>query len=225
MRNVAMRPVIIFDLDGTLVDSCGVCTSILQGMVNERGFDFAIDPVHARAFMSRGGEAMVAELLGAAGTDPAADLVEFRTIYAATDTRVECLFDGVAEGLRSLHAHGFKLAICTNKPQGLSEKVLADTGIAPYFCAVVGSGPGLRPKPASDLLDLVMTQLGTTAERCCYVGDSELDHAVAHAAGMPFHYLTYGYACPDWEPSDCFVYDDFRALTQALGDRASVLAA
>lgn len=219
-----MRPTIIFDLDGTLVDSCGVCTEILQGMVCSRGFDFTIDPVHARAFMSRGGEAMVAELLGPAGVDPKADLVEFRAIYASTTTRVECLFDGVAEGLHSLHAWGFDLAICTNKPQGLSEKVLQDTGIEKYFRAVVGSGPGLQPKPAPDLLDLVMARVGKAAEHCCFVGDSELDHAIARTADMPFHYLTYGYASPGWEPTDCHVYDDFPALTQALESRTPVFA-
>lgn len=211
-----MSRAVIFDLDGTLVDSCHICVSILQDMIFARGLDDVIDPVHARSFMSRGGEAMVAGLLGRACLDPAGDLKEFREIYAATTTSMTALFDGVAEGIAALAGEGCTLAICSNKPQILCEKVLADTGLDRHFRVVVGGRPDLRPKPATDLLDHTLSLLGLDARRCVYVGDSELDHATAAACGMEFHFMTYGYADADWQPVDCHVYHHFGDLTHAL---------
>jgi phosphoglycolate phosphatase len=217
-----MTQAIIFDLDGTLVDSCGICIGILEGMNADRGFTNRIDHDHARVFMSRGGETMVAALLGEASRDPADDLLEFRARYAETTTSTDALFEGVAEGLRELHKRGFELAICSNKPQLLCDKVIADTGIAPYFCAVVGGRAELKPKPAPDLLDSTLDLLQRPPHHCVYVGDSELDHLVAASAGMDFYYLTYGYAEPGWEPDGCHVFDHFSLLSNTLAQlRAS----
>lgn len=211
-----MKQAVIFDLDGTLVDSCGICLDIIEAMLIDRGFDRKIVPVDARPLMSRGGQSMVSTLLGQAGRDPSSDLAEFRERYSCTTTPVDALFDGVATGLQALSGKGFKLAICSNKPQSLCELAIRDTGIADHFLAVVGGTPGLAPKPAPDLLDATLAQLGLRAEACIYVGDSELDHAVAERAGMPFHFLTYGYAHPGWSPTASTVHDDFTSLTRAL---------
>lgn len=211
-----MKQAIIFDLDGTLVDSCGICIRILEDMMADRGIKRAIDPEYARPLMSRGGSPMVAALLGDACSDPAADLAEFRKRYNDVSTPVESLFDGVAEGLHKLSKRGFGLAICSNKPQQLCEKVLADTGIAEYFVAVVGGMDGLAPKPAPDLLDRTLGQLQLPADKCFYVGDSILDHEVAQRAGMPFYFLTYGYAEPGWRPADSAIYDHFTPLADEL---------
>lgn len=211
-----MNRAIIFDLDGTLIDSCQVCVSILEGMIAERDCQVIIDQQHARSFMSRGGEAMVAALLGEACRDPAADLAEFRARYCETDTPVSAIYDGVETGLRRLASLGLSMAICSNKPQNLCEKVLADTGIGDLFGVIVGSAPGLAAKPAPDLLDKTLAHLDLTAQECVYVGDSELDHAVADASGMPFYFLTHGYADPDWDSSHCLSFDHFGDLTDRL---------
>lgn len=218
-----MRGTIIFDLDGTLVDSCGVCVDILQQMIDARGVAHVIDPVHARGFMSRGGEMMVASLLGPAAVDPAGDLKEFRGIYANTKTRADALFEGVGAGLRALEDCGYELAICSNKPQSLCDQVLQDTAIARHFKVVVGGQSAFRPKPAPDLLDHTMNLLGVSADACIYVGDSELDHQTAAARSVPFHFLTYGYADPEWVPESCQVHDHFAELTEALLRRAPQL--
>lgn len=220
-----MTQAIIFDLDGTLVDSCGVCIGILEDMIADRGLDCAIDHNHARSFMSRGGEKMVAALLGDACRDPAADLIEFRARYADTATPITALFDGVTDGLGQLAALGFELAICSNKPQALCDKVLVDTGLAAMFRTVVGGHPDLRPKPAPDLLQATLAGLKRKPEQCVYVGDSELDHAVAVAAGMDFYFMTYGYADADWQPDKCYTFDHFRPLSDALAQRRISVAA
>lgn len=221
-----MKQAIIFDLDGTLVDSCGVCISILEDMMADRGIVRSIDPEYARPFLSRGGEPMVAALLGDACRDPEAELVEFRKRYSKVSTPVESLFDGVAAGLHKLCERGFRLAICSNKPQQLCEKVLHDTGIAKHFVAVVGGMAGLAPKPAPDLLDRALRHLDLAAKDCIFVGDSQLDHAVAQRAGMPFYFVTYGYAEPGWSSAESPAYDLFTPLVDDLACfRAANLAA
>jgi phosphoglycolate phosphatase len=214
---------VIFDLDGTLVDSCGICVSILSTIIEDRGIDHMIDPVGARRYMSRGGSEMVAALLGPAGVDRDRDLIEFRARYADYVTPTSSLFAGVKENLRRLHDMGLELAICSNKPQGLCDKVLRDTGLARYFSVVMGSRPGLAPKPAPDLLDEVSFELGCAPHECAFVGDSELDHDVAKAAGMAFYFLTYGYAEPNWAPEVGESFDCFPSLTRAIAAQVKQL--
>lgn len=216
---------VIFDLDGTLVDSCGVCVSILTAMIADRGVDHSIDPVGARQYMSHGGRDMVAALLGPACIDADADLSDFRVRYSGHQTPADSLYPGVAEGLEQLHALGLELAICSNKPQALCEKVLEDTGLAPYFRVVVGGQPGLLPKPAPDLLTAVSQQLDCAPDQCVYVGDSELDHDVARAAGMAFCFMTYGYAQPYWAPEAGESFDCFPTLATAIAARAAQIHA
>ena len=220
-----MTPTIIFDLDGTLVDSCGVCIEILETMLIERQIDPAIDRDHARSFMSRGGAMMVSALLGDGARDQQQDLLEFRARYQEVVTPVSALYEGVAEGLEDLAAHGFTLAICSNKPQPLCEKALSDSGIAQYFPVVVGSRPGLAPKPAPDLLLQTLKSLGARSSQCVYVGDSELDHQVAVEAKMPFYFLSYGYAETGWMPQKSPVFDHFTLLASELRRAHEILAA
>lgn len=218
MRDATVIRHLIFDMDGTLVDSCGICVEILGEMIFDRGSDHVIDPLQARAFMSQGGQAMVKELLGPASLDPESDLMEFRKRYAATETPLTALFPGVADGLRSLRDTGFSLSICSNKPQNLCTQVLEDTGLSDLFSVVAGGRTGLRPKPETDLLDYTLAQLSASARDCVFIGDSELDHQIAAALDMPFKFLTYGYATANWQPEDSDCFNCFATLTDALSD-------
>jgi phosphoglycolate phosphatase len=201
-----VRRYIIFDLDGTLVDSNAICVQILEEMLIDRGSLRRIDPIASTRYMSLGGEQMVRALLADFCRNPSEDLAEFRTRYAARTTPRDCLYEGVTLGLKRLRQAEYVLAICSNKPANLCAKVLQDTGLAPLFSAVVGGADGLRSKPAPDLLDATLVQLNAPAEHCVFVGDSELDHAVATYAAMPFYFMSYGYSDPDWSPEqgDCF---------------------
>jgi phosphoglycolate phosphatase len=207
---------LIFDLDGTLVDSCGICIEILSSMLADRGSDHAIDPMTARPLMSVGGEAMVAALMGPACTDPTAELAEFRRRYASWRTPMESLFPHVSTGIAALDLVGYRMAICSNKPQYLCDKVLDDTGLERYFAAIVGSRDGIAKKPAPDLLHKVLGELNADPQQCLFIGDSEVDCATAAAAGMPFLYMTYGYAEPGWLPETQYSFDSFGDLTATL---------
>lgn len=215
-----MSEAVIFDLDGTLVDSCATCVDILSEMIEDRGVVHAIDRSYARSFMSLGGQTMVASLLGPAAMDPAADLIEFRSRYQDRVTCPSTLFAGVPEGLRAMRDHGLRLAICSNKPQNLCENVLRDTRIAEYFEVIVGGRPTLRPKPATDLLDMTLAALGCDAEDCLFVGDSELDYGAANALAMPFAFLTHGYAEDGWSLPAGLSFDEFPELSATLLSRA-----
>ena len=217
---------LIFDLDGTLVDSCAVCVQILSGMLEDRGSEHSIDPVIARPWMSVGGAAMVAALLGPACDDPQRDIEEFRARYRQTLTPPDALFSGVAEGLAQFYDAGFAMAICSNKPQELCEQVLRDTGIDGMFRSVVGLRPGFRAKPELDLLHEALASLRCSPGECLFIGDSEIDHQVAERAGIPFVFMSYGYAVPEYEPDEGVSFDCFRAMTRNVTDRiASARAA
>jgi phosphoglycolate phosphatase len=184
---------LIFDLDGTLVDSVGITVAIINQMLAARGRAPNASPAVARAHVSAGGEGMIKAVMGGACDDPVAAIAEFRRIHAETPTPPGSLFPGVATGLQQLADAGFTLSICSNKPQNLCEKVLADLGVADHFALVVGSRPGFARKPAPDLLQLVMDQLGAVPGDCLFVGDSELDLQAAEHFAMCFVLVEWGY--------------------------------
>ncbi len=210
---------LIFDLDGTLVDSCAICVDILNSMLADRGSALKLDPVGARPWMSVGGAAMVQALLGPACHDPDKDIVEFRARYRETLTPHDVLFEGVAECLQDLRDDGFTLAICSNKPQDLCDQVLRDTGIGGLFHSVVGLRPGFRAKPETDLLLETLRSLRCTPVECLFIGDSEIDHDVAERTGIPFVFMSYGYAIPEYEPEESASFNCFRMMSRTVAQR------
>lgn len=211
---------LIFDLDGTLVDSYAICVQILSAMLEDRRSEHRIDPISSRPWMSVGGAAMVAALLGPACLDPKRDVEEFRARYRETATPPAALFAGVAEGLSHFRDAGFTLSICSNKPQNLCDLVLEQTGIAGLFHTVVGSRPGLRTKPELDLLNETIRALRCLPSECLFIGDSEIDHQVADKAGIPFIFMSYGYAVPEYCNLDGVSFDCFRTMSHSVLGRA-----
>ena len=209
---------IIFDLDGTLVDSAPVFVEILNGMLRERGSSRCVGLSEIRQFASLGGPALVGGVLAQECGDLRQEVVDFRARYALYQTPVESLYEGVAEGVQELTAHGYKLAICSNKPQQLCEKVIDDLDLTSHFPVIVGSSPDRMAKPAPDLMELVMAGLGTTQGECLYVGDSEIDHALAKATGLRFAFVTYGYATDQFTADQFEQFSRFADLVQFLKD-------
>jgi phosphoglycolate phosphatase len=189
----------IFDLDGTLIDSLPVCVTILNEMLADRGSEARVSGAGVRRLISRGGPVMVSELLGAACGDPLVAIAEFRERYADMPASASVLYPGVRVGLERLAAQGIRLAIHSNKPQFLCDKILAELGVDGYFEAVIGARPGEPTKPDPAGLKRALQLLAGLAAASCYVGDSEIDHDTARRADMRFVLLTYGYACPDYD--------------------------
>ncbi|KAA2314920.1 phosphoglycolate phosphatase [Pseudooceanicola sediminis] len=182
---------IVFDLDGTLIDSAedvqGIANAILPP---------DLPPVtlpEVRAFMGEGTPTFIRRLIDARDlpTDSFDTLHKgFMARYKTAVTRTT-VYPGVAETLSDLRAAGHRLGLCTNKPAAPARAVLAHLGLAEYFDVLLGgdSLPQRKPDPAPLLA--ILANLGDT--RALYVGDSETDAETAHAAAVPFLLFTEGY--------------------------------
>lgn len=208
----------VFDLDGTLVDSVPVCADILNAMLADRGAALRLTHAQSRPHVTRGGPDMVAALLGPWCGDVGLAIGEFRERYAAEPTPPGSLYPHARQALSALGERGIGLAVCSNKPQHLCEKVLGDLQLAGFFAAVVGTGPGVPLKPDPAGLALALSRAGGSSARACYVGDSELDHELARRARVPFVMLTHGYGDYDRDWPGTVRVGGFATLAATVGN-------
>lgn len=186
---------VVFDLDGTLIDSLPDIASALNEVMERHGLARLSAPEVET--MIGGG---VAQLLGralrargaAAGLVPAA-VDEFLAAYRARCVVKTRLYDGALDLLRRLHARNIGLGICTNKPHDITVRILDGLGIAHFFGAVTGERPELPRKPNPAPLRLVLAQLGVVEADAVMVGDSAADVGAARACGMPAVLVDFGY--------------------------------
>ena len=217
-------PSLIIDLDGTLVDSAPLIAGIINHMLADRGSQRTVAASEARIFLTRGGSQLVTALLGPDLGDLDRDLADFRSRYAALTTPADCLFPGVRNGLDALSALGVRMAICSNKPQSLCDKIIADLALDHHFVAIVGSTDGVPLKPAPDLAFRALAQLGSAASDCLYVGDSDVDRQTAANAGIGFLFVAYGYA-EAGKPIDALArFDGFDDIVRYLAARERRIA-
>lgn len=184
---------IIFDLDGTLIDSARLTGAIIDRMLDERGIGARADRALIRQMDAVGGEAMIAAVMGEYSANPAAEIEEFRALHRDIAVPQDLPFPGVRAALAALETSGIGLAICSNKPQFLCEKILAALGLAEHFAVIVGSAPGRARKPAPDAALLALEGVGGTVTNTLYFGDSAIDVATARAAGLPVALAAWGY--------------------------------
>ena len=140
---------VIYDLDGTLVDSAVTVTDIINMMRRE----MALPPVAAefiRPLTSLGGRRLILAALGCDEMEVDGHLEEFRQRYKAAEIEPDTLFADVKETLNGLQAKGIATAICTNKPRQLAELTLRSVGINGYFPELICDGEAVRNKPAPD---------------------------------------------------------------------------
>jgi phosphoglycolate phosphatase len=186
------RPVVVFDLDGTLVDSVGAIAAVVNDMRAERSLT-PLSPSEVRPYVTFGGAAMAEALLAEAWGDTGTALAVFRERYGTAPTPADSVYPGVRPALASLRESGIKTAVFSNKTQDLCEKVLGDLGLASLFAAIVGTGPDTPHKPDPTGYFQALTQAGGLAAPSCLVGDSEADEATAQRAGVPFIFAAWGY--------------------------------
>lgn len=184
---------IIFDLDGTLIDSARLSGAIVDRMLAERGAAARADRALIRRMDAVGGTAMIAAALGDHSIDPAREIEEFRDIHRTIDVPADLSFPGVPETLAALAAAGIGMAICSNKPQFLCDRILRALGLARHFRAIVGSCPERPRKPDPHSAILALEGLGGTRADTLYCGDSAIDCATARAAGLEPVLVAWGY--------------------------------
>ena len=187
--------VIIFDLDGTLIDSAPDLASAVNGMLAELGGE-PLTVQEVRGMIGDGVTMLVARALAArhcGQADSSLAMAAFMRRYEAAATSQTTVFPGAEEALRTLAAAAIPLAVCTNKPARLTTDILEGFGLAKYFARVVGGDSLPFRKPDPRVLLTVLEAFGASPERSLLVGDSEVDAATARSAGTPFVLMRHGY--------------------------------
>ena len=191
-----MQPtLVVFDLDGTLIDSA----PDMHRAVNLMLADLGCGPLtlnDIRSMVGDGASALIARALAArqcVNVDTGKALTGFLHHYETHPTAFTRPYPGVAETLERLQAFGLTLAICTNKPTKLTEMILERLGLRPFFERVVAGDSMPFRKPDPRALMEVLNGFDTPPAAALLVGDSEVDAATAQAAKVPFILMTYGY--------------------------------
>lgn len=209
---------IAFDLDGTLADTAPDLAASLNHGLAALGRD-AIEPGRVRHLIGDGARALVQKGLAESG-DVDDALVDrcfalFRDHYADNICNGSACYPGIEVVLDTLSESGATLALCTNKSEGLTHKLLEALGWQDRFDSVVGGDtlPVKKPDPAP-LLEAVARAGGGPA---VFVGDSIIDAGAARAAGVPFVAVSFGFAGrPIAELGADAVIDHYSELPQAL---------
>ena len=214
------RFLLVFDLDGTLVDSAADLRAALNQMLRERGLP-PLSLAQARRMIGDGAPALVSRALAASGAEPAdatGALHRFLELYEADAVRLTRPYPAVPETLAALRQLGYRTAVCTNKPQQATFAVLEGLGLLTLFDGIAGGDrfPVRKPDPGH-LLGLIGA-VGARADAAAMIGDSENDALSARAAGVPLLLMRYGYARTDPESlaADALL-DHFADLPAALG--------
>jgi phosphoglycolate phosphatase len=209
------RPGLIFDLDGTLVDTAPDLLGATNAVLRSEGRR-EVDPATLRHMVGFGARSLIQQAMAAtgAGVEDARlpELVDrFLVHYRAHIADASVPFAGVEETLAALAAEGTHLAVLTNKPQEMADLLLAALKLDRFFPVIYGAGRMSYVKPDARIFHDVVRELDCGAG--IMIGDSITDVATARAAGAPVILVSYGYTP---EPADTLggdaVTGDFREI-------------
>lgn len=209
---------VVFDLDGTLVDSVADVAAALTGVLREAGIH-PLSEDEVRGLMGHGAPGLLRGALRLRRCDSAeAEWMTRRFLdrYAAAPAVHSTAYPGAVETVAALAAAGIPVGICTNKAAWTARAVLRALGFAPHVGAVVGgdSGHGMKPDPAPLLA--CIAELGAAPEDTVYVGDHHVDITTARAAGVRVLAVPFGYGdVAMLEPDG--ILADYAALPEMLG--------
>lgn len=206
---------IIFDLDGTLIESAPDIHHAVNEMLIQIGkAKLSLEKV--TSFIGNGVPKLIEFVMAEVEIPMTAvqhqNLVnEFSAFYAQKPVEKSYIYSGVRDLLETLKAEEYPLAICTNKPIDLTHKILDGLNLNSFFNVVIG-GDSLHVKKP-DPIPLIKTLELLDVSRCIYVGDSEVDASTADNAKQPFFLFTEGYRKSPAEniPADVR-FDDFETL-------------
>ncbi len=210
---------VVFDLDGTLVDSAGDIAEAVNRTLEDLSLP-RVSETTVRSWIGEGVRNLVVTALRDASIDLTLETVMpvFMRHYHDCLLRSPRLYDGVQATLEALQARGLPMAICTNKPAALVPPLLEHLGIASFFAHIIGGDSLPQRKPSPEPLQHVAALLGQPVQACLMVGDSATDLHAANNAGMPVVLVRYGYRRDlDLDAADAVaVIDDMRELLPLL---------
>jgi phosphoglycolate phosphatase len=201
-------PIIVFDLDGTLVDTAPDLLDSLNHSLAGAGLDRA-DNAELRGFVGLGARVMIQRAFATHGKDVGDKeldslLAVFLDHYTTHIPGKSAPYPGVLAALDRFSEAGCLLAVCTNKHEGLSKRLLGALGIAGRFAAICGGDSFAFRKPDPRHLKSTIAQAGGNPERALMVGDSRTDIDTAKSAGIPVVAVDFGYTdrpVIEFEPS------------------------
>lgn len=186
---------VIFDLDGTLLDTSAEIATALGRTFSALGLAVP-DKAAVEAMIGKGVRVLIERALvrvGATGVDVDATLDRFEAEYQITVGTNSALYPGAMAGLERLRAAGVPMGVVTNKPRLFTQRLLDDAGATPFLAAIVAGDDGFTRKPAPDMLLAACRRMGSDPAATLMLGDSDNDIAAARAAGCPVWCVPYGY--------------------------------
>jgi phosphoglycolate phosphatase len=218
---MAHASTIVFDLDGTLVDTAPDLIAALNVVLDREGLPGL--PLHsARNLIGGGARKLIERGLEAEGRAASvADIdrmtKDFIAHYAAHIADLSRPFDGLEAALDDLSARGCRLAVCTNKLEWLSKRLLDQLGLSPRFAAICGADTFGVAKPEPAILRQTVARAGGEMSATIMVGDAGTDIGVARRAGVPVIGVSFGYTevpIADLKPDR--LIDHMRDLPEAV---------
>jgi phosphoglycolate phosphatase len=187
-------PLVIFDLDGTLIDS----RLDMAHAVNNTRAEFQRGPLpHEQifSFVGNGAPVLIKRAMGPEATDEEVSqaLEFFLDYYRHHALDYTILYPGVREALDQLYATGAKLAVLTNKPVKISKRIMEGLGISAFFFQIYGGNSFAHKKPHRIGIDTLRTEASADADETWMVGDSYVDIQTARNAGVASCGVTWGF--------------------------------
>lgn len=222
---------ILFDLDGTLVDTAPDLAAAMNHVLARHGRP-PLPVAAVRHLVGHGARALITRGLAAGRAAPPAPAAvdaavpAFLAHYADHIADASRPWPGVVAALDALAAAGCRLGVCTNKPAALANALLQALGLASRFAAIIGGDAVPRPKPDAGHVLATINACGGHAGDAVLVGDSAADLGGGRAAGVPVVLVSFGYSDP---PAAALgadaVIDHFDALLPVLAGFAAGVAA
>ncbi|MDP3743389.1 MAG: HAD-IA family hydrolase [Methylotenera sp.] len=185
---------ILFDLDGTLVDTAHDLAYALNLQRERHGLD-ALPFDIIRPYSSHGSKGLLAIGFDLSPEDASFSAMreEYLALYDEVLTRQPILFDGITELLARLEDRQVRWGVVTNKPRRFTQPLMQNLGLITRAACVVSGDDAVHPKPYPDTLLLACAQAEVNPKMCWYVGDAERDIQAGIAAGMQTAVALYGY--------------------------------
>ena len=190
-------PTLVFDLDGTLVDTAPDLIAALNFVLEGEGLPPI--PLHsARNMIGAGARKLIERGLEREGRAASVKdinrmTVDFVEYYAAHIADASRPFEGLEGALDELSSHGFRFAVCSNKLEWLSKRLLDQLGLSARFAAICGGDTFGVSKPDPDILRQTVARAGGRMATTVMVGDAGTDIGVARRAGVPVIAVSFGY--------------------------------